>query len=206
MPLFKSKKSASNDKSDSKPSADSKSLPIAMNVQRAAKKKKMAYGGRAQDDGNPGTPTPKPDDRRLPKEEYMSSQNEVRPSSSSSMISMAPRPSIDSEQDGMSLAERIRYKRKMAEGGMVDSDQMGVDALKKEMYADGGMVDLDEESEESPNQYYRQNREAANQEQYDDDQLSAQPRDSNEHGRDIEADAHDMVEMIRRKLMSKRQD
>lgn len=72
--------------------------------------------------------------------------------------------------------------------------------MEKRMYADGGMVDLDEESEEHPNKYYDLNIEAAGKEQYDDEQLSSQPLDSNEKGDSIEHDKHDMIDKIRAKM------
>jgi hypothetical protein len=111
------------------------------------------------------------------------------------------------------VAQAIMRKKKYADGGMVDEDsrpdhtQIGFDAIKKEKYADGGMVDLDEESEEHPNHYDDLNRDAANAEQYDDEQLSKQPMDSNEKGHP-EEDEHDksITAAIRRKMASKRKD
>lgn len=206
MPLFKKKsaKSPSNDKTNPKPTTEN-SLPLAMSIQRQAKKKKMAYGGKAEADGNPGTPGRKSDDNRPPNDEYMTNHHSVRPNSDTTMVSMDPRASIDSEEDGMSLAERIRRKRMLAEGGMVDSNQMGMDAIKKEQYTDGGMVDLDENDEESPNQYYKMNRKAANAHQYDDSQIDPQPTDSNEHAH-MSEDEHDerIIAAIRRKMAARR--
>lgn len=201
MSLFqkKSKSAPSNDEMDPKPSA-AKSLPLAMSIQKQSKRKKMAYGGKAQNDNNPGTPARKPDDMRPAKDEYMTGQHPVRPNSMSSMIPMEGRPSIDEMQDVLSIAQKIMHRRKMAEGGMVDSDQMGMDAMKKEMYADGGMVDLDMNDEESPNQYDKMNRKAANEHMYDDDQLSKQPMDSNEDGQPMEDEEdQSIVAKIRRK-------
>lgn len=74
---------------------------------------------------------------------------------------------------------------------------------KRKKMADGGMVDLDSNSEESANVADELNMDALGKEQYDDDQLAAQPMDSNEEGDDIEANRHDMVEAIRRKLRAK---
>jgi hypothetical protein len=60
---------------DANPGKDKRSqnLAIAYSVQRKNKKtKKMAYGGKAENDNNPGTPAAKPDNRRLNKDDYMS--------------------------------------------------------------------------------------------------------------------------------------
>lgn len=186
------------------PKAEGKSLPIALSVQKATKKKKMAFGGKAEDTNEPAVPARKPDDKRLPKDEFMSGENEVKDNEFEEMLKMPARASADAEQDGMSVAERIRRKKMMAEGGMVDSDQDGMDAMKKEMYADGGMVDLDMNDEESPNQYDKMNRKAANAHQYDDSQISPQPEDSNQHGStDIENELdRSIVAAIRRKMKS----
>lgn len=124
----------------------------------------------------------------------------------------------------LSVQRAAKKKKKMAEGGEVESpktqkmefsdreadhitiydhkdkdEQEGMDAIKKENYADGGMVDLDELSEEDPNEYYRLNQMAADHEQYDDSQLEHQPEDSNEHGHPME-DKHDRIAAIRRKM------
>lgn len=105
---------------------------------------------------------------------------------------MKPKASMpmDMEQDEdemdapSSMAEAIMRKRKakmMAEGGMVEDDN--------------------EESGSTP--YDDMNEEAAMKELYDDD-VSAQPEDSNEHSDDIESDAYDMISEIRKKMRAKR--
>lgn len=204
MSLFqkKSKSAPSNDKMDPKPTA-AKSLPLAMSIQKQSKRKKLAYGGKAEADGNPGTPARKPDDSRPPKDQFMTGQHPVRPNATSSMIPMEGRPSIDEMQDVLSIAQQIMHRRKMAEGGMAGDEDSQMDpfaAMKKEMYANGGMVDLDMNDEESPNQYDIMNRKAANAHQYDDDQLSAQPMDSNEDGQPMEDEEdQSIVAKIRRK-------
>lgn len=225
MPLFK-KKSMSEMEMPAKPKGDS--LPIAYGVQKAQKKKKFAYGGKAEADANPGTPARKPDDSRPPKGQFMSGDNDIKANDFVEMIASDGRPSLDSMQDGMSVAERIRRKRMMAEGGMVPADDaeteksmddmkrkkdmsfsddegMSMDALKKENYAEGGMVDLDANDEESPNQYDKMNRKAADAHQYDDSQISPQPMDSNEHGHMIEDEMdRSIVAAIRRKMSGKK--
>lgn len=92
-------------------------------------------------------------------------------------------PNADPSPSPKSITDAIMQKRKMAEGGMVD---------------------LDELSEEEPNEYDELNEEAAGKELYDDAQPGPDPIDSNEEGDDTAADAHDMVSMIRRKMMAKR--
>ena len=106
-----------------------------------------------------------------------------------------------------------------AEGGMIDEDQQPMEeadeerhasiaaaimAKKAKMMAEGGQVDIDSNNDEQPNAYYKANQ-AALKENYDEDfEDMSQPLDSNEHGDDIEADAHDMISQIRRKMKSKR--
>lgn len=147
---------------------------------------------------------------------------------------MEAHPEKDKRAQNLAVAYSVQKaahkKKKMAEGGEVnpieekgtekamenqrhskkldfdkDDEGMTLEAIKKENYADGGMVDLDEESEEMPNDYYKLNREAADEEQYDDSQISAQPMDSNEHGHEIEDEIdRGIVAAIRRKMASKR--
>ncbi len=239
MPLLKGKskdafkKNVETEMHAGKP--QDQSLAISYSIQRQAKKKKkFAYGGKAENDANPGTPAPKPDNMRPSHDEIMSGQADLMGIASSGRIPTDMRASADSEQDGMSMAQRIRRKRQMfAEGGEVtrapassedeatqaamdekahhqaldfsDEEGMTMDANKKENYSEGGMADLNEESEEHPNDYYKQNRMAANQEEYDDSQISQQPMDSNEHGKAME-DMHDesMIAAIRRKMAARR--
>jgi hypothetical protein len=74
-------------------------------------------------------------------------------------------------------------------------------AKRPKMMADGGEVDLDLNAEERPNSFYKLNEDDYKKEDYDDDIHAANdPMDSNEHGDDIESDAHDMVSAIRRKM------
>ncbi len=93
-----------------------------------------------------------------------------------------------------------------AEGGEVEEHYSSIaDAiLAKKRKMQEGAVDINENAEEMPNQYDELNMEAAGKELYDDDQLSDQPMDSNEHGDDIDSDDHDMISQIRKKMKSKR--
>lgn len=78
-----------------------------------------------------------------------------------------------------SIAEAIRRKRQ-------EADQ----------------IDMDANNLEGPGTDISRNIEAKDEMAYDDDQLSDQPLES--IGDDIEADTHDRVEMIRRKLKATR--
>lgn len=97
------------------------------------------------------------------------------------------------------------YDDEDEDAGNIDSL---ADQIMRKKYADGGMVDLEEESEEQPNYYDELNELAADEPQYDDDQLSAQPLDSNEDGDEYdsrdESDEHDMVDKIRQRIKMRR--
>lgn len=102
---------------------------------------------------------------------------------------------------------------KYAHGGEIedhyDSIADHVMAKMRAKYAEGGMVDLNANSEEAPNYAYMDNHDAYMKEQYDLDQLSPQPEDSNEKGDSREDDSEnehdaDVVSAIRRKMKSKR--
>jgi hypothetical protein len=143
------------------------------------KKKMFAEGGVAREYGkkpemreHPSPSPRKPDDKRLPEEEYMADHFD-------DADSVEPRKH--------SVADRIISKKKFAEGGQVDlaqnaeedanlEDQLSFEALKKENYSESeGLDALD------------------------------QPEDSNMHDVKLEdADEHDMVDIIRRKILAKR--
>lgn len=153
-----------NSMKKSMPPADAAGTPdlaVAYAVRR--KPKKMAKGGMVEgaEDDSVVAPAPrKPDNHRLPEDEYMA----------------------DHFADG-GIVEKIMAKRRVPDG----------------------QVDIQENGEEMPNQFDDLNEMAVKKELYDDEQLSPQPMDSNEHGDDLtDADAHDMVDMIRRKIKAKR--
>lgn len=160
MPLFNGKSKKSFNKNveaemhSGKP--QDQSLAIAYSIQRRAKKK-MAYGGKAEEDMESAPP--------MAKSEHMHME----------------------EDEPKSMAEAIMRKR------------------KAKMMAEGGMVDIEENGEEeSADHFDALNHEAAMKELYDDEQISHQPMDSNEHGDELsDEDAHDMVSMIRKKLRMK---
>lgn len=190
MPLIKGKSKQAFDKNvesemdSGKP--QKQSLAIAYDIQRRNKKKKMmADGGE---------------------------------------VESAYRQSIEagkfkqSEMDAMDEAKRRadinagKYKESMmADGGMVQ-DKSVADAVmrrrKAKMMADGGIVDLEENAKEGKNLLDDLNYEALKKENYSEqsalDDLD-QPEDSNLHDVELsDADEHDMVESIRRKMKLKR--
>lgn len=96
-----------------------------------------------------------------------------------------------------------------ADGGEIEEDHHDSIAAaimaKRRKMAEGGQVDIEENNMEQPNGYYNRNEEAALKENMDSDFMSEdQPMDSNEHSDDIDSDIHDMVSVIRRKMMAKR--
>lgn len=201
------------------------SLAIAFSTQRHNKKKKMAYGGKAEADGAVDPAPRKPDDKRLPEDEYMAGHfadgGEV---DNDAEESPEVKAAATQEQDDInrSIADRTRARQAegkpgYAKGGAVhpmdlmSDDERATsiaDAIlaKRKKMADGGMVDMDNK-ESDDNAFDDLNMDAVKKESYDDDQLSPQPMDSNETGddREDESENHmDMVSAIRRKLAAKR--
>ncbi len=179
MSLFKSKKSDEASMKEGKPS-----LSVAFSAQRFGKKKKMAEGGRVEEASDGETADEalaRSKTRYMSKDEQDSAAKEDRPLSD------------------------FYNPKKMAMGGEVEGhvDSIVDAIMRKRKFAEGGMVDLEDNSEEEPNQFDGMNADAAEEDQYDLDQLSAQPEDSNEQGDDIEADVHDLVSQIRAKLKAK---
>lgn len=150
------------------------SLAIAYNMKRK-NSKKMAYGGMAENDAEPSMPQAKPDNMRPAEDEYMADH-------------FAKGGMADADEHYSSIADAILAKKK-----------------KAKMMADGGMVDIEENGEEEGSSPYDDmNADAAMKELYDDEQLRAQPEDSNEKGDDISSDSHDMVDAIRKKYRAKK--
>jgi len=105
-----------------------------------------------------------------------------------SLMKLAPMALMALSKGG-SIADRIMQKRKMM--------------------AEGGEVDLAKNSEEDLNNEDQMSFDAGLKEQYDVDQISPQPMDSNEKGDSRESDAEnmhddDMIEQIRKRLKAKR--
>ena len=168
---------------------DKKDLAIAYGIQRRNKKKKMAEGGIV-------TPARKEDDKRFPESEYMGENW-----SYGSPPARKPDDKRLPEDDYMS--DKFAPRARMAQGGMVEA------IMKKRGQSkasdDGEFIDLnDTNAENLDNDYDDMNEEAGMKELYDDSQMSDQPEDSNEMGDDIDADEHDMIAAIRRKMKSTR--
>ncbi len=139
----------------------------------------------AEEDQNPGTPARKPDDHRLPKDEYMADHF-----AKGGYVDENEQPLEEAEEEKhASIAAAIMARRRMAYGGNVSTEDQ---------------VDIDKNNDEQPNAYYKANK-AALKENYDEDfEDMTQPMDSNEHGDDIESDVHDMISQIRSKIKHKR--
>ncbi len=209
MPLIKSKSKKAFSENVKKEMESGKpqkqSLAIAYATKRAAGKKKMAKGGMvpagSKHDGNPGTPSAKPDDKKIPDSESMSDyatrgsaparkpDDRRLPEEQYMANHFAHGGDVDKH---LSIAENILRKRKMmAEGGEVSDDVSDLDQTP--------LVDQDDH-------YDQQNGEAAEKPLYDDSQLSPQPWDSNQHGDSEEEESEntlDMIGKIRKKLRMK---
>lgn len=188
------------------------------------------------EEDNEVLPGAKPDNERRNQSQYMSGEmpdqlahgGEV-PEDKQRSVDMKPaHQGLGEENDMISPSQKAAYHleqaekyQRMADGGMVndledmddaEEDNSPVDAImsRRRKMADGGMVDLDANSEESTADHGLKYLTDANlKEQYDLDQLSDQPEDSNEMGDDREEneeniDDSDIVGSIRRKMKSKR--
>lgn len=205
--------------------------------QEAAKHRMMSKGGmyneggiaefegKAQEDGYPGTPSPKEDNYRRPASAFIDTErwsDDEEPSRSAhyeggGMIEdiMKKRKKMSDGGDvGPTLGGVIGYPGtpssvKKAKGGSIQqadeaAEDMVANVMKRRKekmmkMADGGEVDLEENSEEvstKPGPYDDYDVEAADHPQYDDTQISEQPEDSNEHGDEEEKSAENEHDMI----------
>lgn len=204
------------------------SIAIALEVQRRAKKKKMAFGGKAEDDMNPGTPKAKPDNRRLSMDEYMGSKwaeggrideedgnpdldtHEGRDDEKAVPVDeyMADKWSKGSAPARKPDDERLPMDEYMddqfAEGGSI-VDRIMQKRMKGKPYAEGGEVEGSDHDSENPADMWEEHEEAAMKENYSDSGSHTQPKNSNEHGHRLsDEDMNDMVDQIRRKLKSRK--
>lgn len=130
----------------------------------------------------------------------------------------AKRKSIDVRKASLPIKHRLKTDSEyLADGGYISPEDeideenhaslaAAIMAKRKRM-ADGGEVDLqDNNGDEDLNNEDDMSFDAARKKTYfDDAQLSSQPEDSNEHGDELEdADSHDMVGSIRKKMKMKR--
>jgi hypothetical protein len=111
----------------------------------------------------------------------------------------------EQEEHENSIAAAIMAKRKAREeDGMSGS----TDENSAIQMAEGGEVDLSLNADEQPNNEDQMSFEALKKENYSESEglkHMDSPKDSNEHGHEIDSDDHDMVEAIRRRMKSKRQ-
>lgn len=234
MPLFKSSskkavgKNIEAEMSAGKP--QKQSIAIALDVQRRAKKKKMAYGGKAEDDMNPRVSTHegRDDEMGRPMSEYMGSKwaeggrideedgnphldaYEGRDDELAEPVDeyMANQWSKGSAPKRKPDDERLPMDEYMddqfAEGGSV-VDRIMQKRMKGKPYAEGGEVEGPEHDSESPADMWEESEEAGLKENYSDSDSHPQPKDSNEHGHDLsDEDMFDMVDQIRKKLKSRK--
>lgn len=116
-----------------------------------------------------------------------------------------------SQPKSLAMAVGIRKKKKMAQGGQVDmpmdddrSDDMVDRIMAKRKMAMGGMVDLEHNGTESENMFDELNEDALK-ENYEDSELNSVHEPLESKGDDLpDADAHDRIDAIRRKVMAKR--
>lgn len=180
----------------------------------------LAYGGAAEDDGEPAMPVKKADDKRFPEDEYMSTDKWSKGSAA------ARKPDDKRPPKDEYMADHF------AEGGEAEGHYESVSdaimAKKRKKYADGGMVDLDENAREEPNNEDDMSFEALKKENYSEEaglEHMGSPEDSNEHGHDLpdedehgkhsqfsegeefherDADDTDMLHHIMKKMRTKR--
>lgn len=149
-------------------------------------------------------PARKPDDMRLPKEEYMAGHF-AEGGMAGEDCSNCGHPfnrnpgTPEKKPDNMRPSEDEYMANHFAEGGSVTDSIMS----KRKTYAPEGGVNINENAQENGwSPYEEYSTQAYKKELYDDDQLSAQPMDSNESGDDREderSDKFDMVDKIRKK-------
>lgn len=101
----------------------------------------------------------------------------------------------EGKDDEWALPESQYMSDQFAEGGVVDRI-----IKKRKMMAEGGEVEGPEHDSEHPSDEWMKYEEAALKENFSSSGEHKQPMDSNEHGRDIDGDEHDMISSIRRKM------
>jgi hypothetical protein len=225
MPLIKSSSKKAVGKNIEKEMEAGKpkkqSIAIALETQRRARKK-MAYGGKAEDTDEPAMPKAKPDDKRLPMSEYMSSKwaeggkiddkaerdgNPGLPKAKPDNRRLDEKDYMSDQWAGGSDPERKPddhrlpmdeyMSDKWAEGGSVVDHIM----RKRKMMAEGGEVEGPEHDSENPADMWEEFEEAALKENYSDSGEHEQPHDSNLKGHELsDEDSYDMVDSIRKKM------
>lgn len=101
----------------------------------------------------------------------------------------------------LSMAEEIRNRKKMFNGGIVDEV---VPEHEDDMDLEDGQVDIDDNGKEMPNAFYKRNEDDVLSDSIDEDMMDMeQPEDSNMHTRKVINSLHSMVDKIRAKLKVK---
>lgn len=197
MPLFKSSskkavgKNIEAEMDAGKP--QKQSIAIAMDVQRRAKKKKMAFGGKAEYDADSHLDPQegRDDERAIPVDEYMADK-----------WSEGSAPARKPDDERLPMDEYMDDQ--FAEGGSV-VDRIMQKRMKGQSYAEGGEVEGSEHDSELPADMWESDEEAGLKENYSDSGEHMQPKDSNEHSHSLpEEDLYDMVDQIRRKMKSRK--
>lgn len=104
---------------------------------------------------------------------------------SGGMVDDSPMPSHDHEDHYESIADAILKKKKLADGR---DEMLAANATEHSNYYDELNMDIADEPTDAEMEMLS----------------TSQPKDSNEHGRDIDSDKHDMISKIRSKIKSKR--
>lgn len=153
------------------------------------------------------------DDANDDRDEHMISGN--RPGRSQVPRAATSRPSADDSRTDRD-EDMLNQKPPRAGGwsGSLDEDEAEKDDYntdfdlvshimkKRKKFAEGGMVDLQKNANEEKNNEDDLSYDAIRKDTYyDNDQLSKQPMDSNEHGDELsDEDSHDMVGQIRKRM------
>lgn len=205
MPLFKPKSSKKSDPKDMEESSSGKSLPIAMNIQKMTKKKKMSDGGMALTG---------PNARNAAQVKEAQAKGERREKFvGPGALSEAERNAMADGGEVQSIASKIRAKRSKSldftgpdEGldtTIYDHRKADEDAMKKENYADGGMIEDNEEAGEMED--HEDSLNSLNKLAHEQGE-SMDEEESEHSGSPMDALDESMVSAIRRKLSSKRGD
>lgn len=159
--------------------SDKKSLAVAYNIRKKARKPKMMADG--------GEATPRKEGGKY-----------VDPKAAKEVSQGASESGWQPEQWKKNIKEAFGY----AKGGMVEA----IMEKRAQKFADGGeVVDLNDDATEAPVGKFLQdqNEEATKKELYDVDQVDGPAEAYNPHGDDdAEMDKYDMIDRIRARLRS----
>lgn len=222
MPLFSGKKNMSKNIKTEMAAGKPQKQSIAIAYNMAKRNKKMARGGLVEGEASKKMESLNDSMHALNGDDWdekdeAASNPSSKPMTEPKLDSGLDADLNDEESDLLSQfrpgsPEMKAPKKFMADGGMITADSSDSDELDmvgkimahRKMMAEGGSVDLSENASEDKNNEDDMSFDALKKENYSEsDGLEdlTQPTDSNEHGHALsDADAHDMVDMIRRKL------